>query len=370
VKVLVLGGYGHFGAAISERLAGIEAVEVVVAGRDEGRAHAFAQRISASSARIDARAADLAERIARTGAHMVISTAGPFVGAEYRVARAALAAGADYVDIADGRAFVCGIHALDGEARARGRLVVSGASSVPALTSAVVDRHREGFASLGAIEVGICASATMPGEATTRSVLGYCGRGFRGWRDGREVELHGWMGLRRHVFAEPPMARWLADCDVPDLELFRARYRGVRTVAFGAGVEAAPVQLGLWLLAGLVRAGVVRDIAPFATGLHRAATWLEWLGTGRSAMFVRLSGIGADFRALERTWELRARNGDGAHIPGLAAVALVRKRARGALVQAGAMPCLGLVTLEEYLAEAAGLAIAASLLPPAPGRVC
>jgi hypothetical protein len=43
------------------------------------------------------------------------------------------------VDLADGRDFVCGIDVLDPQAKAAGVLLLSGASSVPALSSAVVD---------------------------------------------------------------------------------------------------------------------------------------------------------------------------------------------------------------------------------------
>jgi saccharopine dehydrogenase-like NADP-dependent oxidoreductase len=42
-----------------------------------------------------------------------VDAAGPFQGAEPRVARAAIAAGLHYVDLADARDFVAGFRALD-----------------------------------------------------------------------------------------------------------------------------------------------------------------------------------------------------------------------------------------------------------------
>jgi hypothetical protein len=45
----------------------------------------------------------------------------------------------------------------------------------------------------------------------------------------------------------------------------------------------------------------------------------------------------------------------------MAAVALARKLAAGTLNARGAMPCLGLLTLGEYLAELDGLAISSAL---------
>jgi hypothetical protein len=279
----------------------------------------------------------------------VISTAGPFQRQDYAVARASIEAGAHYVDIADGRDFVCGIGALDGEARSRGVLVVSGASSVPALSSAVVDRLAPQFAAVREIDIGISASARMPGLATIESVLAYCGKPFTRWSDGRWVRIRGWRGLRRHRFRAPPMARWICDCDVPDLAIFPARYPGVRDVRFGAGVEWAPVQMGLWLLALLVSARVISDAARLAGPLRSAGRALEPLGTGRSAMSVRVSGTDASATAITRTWELAAANDEGINIPCMAAVALARKLARGEIAARGAMPCVGLVSLEDYL---------------------
>jgi hypothetical protein len=79
----------------------------------------------------------------------VIHTAGPFQGQDYTVARAAIDAGCHYVDLADGRQFVTGIVALDAAAKSRGLTSASGASSVPALSSAVVDHYLPEFKTIG-----------------------------------------------------------------------------------------------------------------------------------------------------------------------------------------------------------------------------
>ena len=62
----------------------------------------------------------------------------------YDVAKACIAWGCHYIDLADGREFVDGISALDALARENNVLVVSGASSVPCLTSALVDHWTTG----------------------------------------------------------------------------------------------------------------------------------------------------------------------------------------------------------------------------------
>jgi hypothetical protein len=53
---------------------------------------------------------------------------------------------------------------------------------------------------------------------------------------------------------------------------------------------------------------------------------------------------------MSRYWELVAEGNDGMNIPCMAAVALARKLAGGP-VATGATPCVGLISLEEYLAE-------------------
>ena len=359
MKTLVLGGYGNFGRLIARALASEPGVELVIAGRDGAKAQAFAREIGAGFAQLDAAAPGIGRQLADLNANLVISTAGPFQGQDYGVARAAIEAGAHYVDIADGRAFVCGIGALDAAARAKNVLVVSGASSVPALSAAVVDSCRDEFLRLDDIDVGICTSSRIPGDATVRAVIGYCGRPIPRWAEGRWSKAHGWLALRRHRFERGAFSRWLCDCDVPDLELFPVRYAGVKRVRFGAGVEPAFMHLGLWMLAGAVRARLLPGLGPMAGALAATGRRFDRLGSGRSAMFVRLSGIAPDGVEQVRTWELVAERHEGAHIPCMAAVRLARKLARGEIGVRGAMPCLGLVSLDEYLDELRPFAVTA-----------
>jgi saccharopine dehydrogenase-like NADP-dependent oxidoreductase len=358
--VLVLGGYGNFGAPIASRLAADNSFEVVVAGRDASKAAGFARTIGAQAAAIDIDDSGFATALRAAAPDLVVSTAGPFQGQDYKVARAALAARAHYIDIADGRAFVCGITALDAEARAAGRLVVAGASSVPALSSAVIDHLARDLDRVDKIDIGISASERVPGLATMSAVLGYCGKPFTQWRDGEWRTVHGWQSVRRHDFSSPPMRRWIADCDVPDLEILPARWPGVRAVRFGAGVESRFIMVGIWKLSWLVRAGLMANAARYAELLARAARLLERFGSGRSAMFVQVTGM-RHGQSADRRWEMRAERNEGVLVPCLAAVALARKLARGEL-EPGATPCVGLITLEEYLREAGGLAVTAAII--------
>src|SRR5690606_6736482 len=105
--------------------------------------------------RLDIDDSGFAPALAATDADLLIHTAGPFQGRDYAVARAALAAGMHYIDLADGRAFVAGFDTLDAEARRAQRRAVTGASSVPGLSAAVVAAHLHRFSRLELVDAAI-----------------------------------------------------------------------------------------------------------------------------------------------------------------------------------------------------------------------
>ena len=358
--VLVLGGYGFFGARICQALHTNPAIHLLIGGRDLQQAQRLAARLGLDSTQaiaIDATASDLSGQLVQHQVATVIHTAGPFQGQDYHVARAAIAAGANYLDLADGRAFVAGIDALDGMARARGVFVTSGASSLPALSSAVVDRYLPRFRQLDTIRHGIASGARAPGLATMRGVFSYCGKPFDRLEDGRVIAARGWLDLQRHRFAAPVGPRLLGSCDVPDLALFPLRYPGVKTVTFHAGFASAPGHLFIWAGAQLVRLGLLKSLLPLVKSLHALSGWIEPLVSDKGAMFVAMTGTGLDGQPLALTWQLVAAHNHGPHIPCGAAIALGHKLASGAPLPHGAMPCMGLLTVEDYLAALAGFAV-------------
>ena len=237
-RVLLLGAYGFFGSRIAEKLARDPNIELIVAGRDLNRATALAYQLGlhAQNARVvDAADPKLGALLRKLGVNTVINTAGPFQGQAYHVARAAIQAQSHYLDLADGRAFVVGIATLDAAARAAGVCVFSGVSSLPALSSAVIDEHLRYFAKLEGIAIGISSGARIPGMATMQAVLGYCGKPFRVWENGAWMEARGWLDRRTFGFVKPVGARLLGRCDVPDLTLLPQRYPTAKSVSFHAG---------------------------------------------------------------------------------------------------------------------------------------
>jgi len=163
------------------------------------------------------------------------------------------------------------------------------------------------------------------------------------------VDTYGWLNLTRHQFPAPLGKRWLGSCDVPDLELFPDRYRTVRSVTFRAGFASDLGQLVVWSLAGLARIGILTDMNAFAGPLSRLSRWMEPILSDKGAMFVTLEGEGPDGAPLRIDLKLIAEKNHGSHIPCGAAIALARKIGSGASLPKGAMPCVGLLTVEEFL---------------------
>lgn len=361
-SILILGSTGAFGAKIAERLATSAAVDLTLAGRTEATLAAQAGTLSKLAGRsvrtavLDAnllQARDLTER----DIDLLINASGPYRAGHYGAARAAIAAGCHYIDLADSRSFVVGFKDLDHDARAVGVLAVSGASSVPGLSSAVVGEHRERFAALREIDIAISpGNAFDPGVATVASVLGGVGQPMRIFRGGDWHTVYGWQGLRRQSFGDAGR-RWLGYVDVPDLALMPSYGASLESVRFQAGLEVSMFHLGLWCASWPVRWRLIPSLAPLAPHLLAIKSRFRWLGSDRGGMSVTLRGLGMHARPLEISWLLVAHSNHGPYVPTLTAVALARRLASGVETRRGAWPCQGIVRLDDIVAETHGLDI-------------
>lgn len=338
-KVLILGGSGVFGSRLCRLLSDDPRLAVTAAGRERDRLEPLAKELGIATLALDWRR-DLDRVLGEQRFDALVHVAGPFQGQDYTVAETCIGHGVHYLDLADDAAFVCGIDKLDEPAKAKGVLVCSGTSTAPALTGAVVETARE-FMSVERVRFGIVPGNDAPrGPALVEAILSRAGKPIAD-QPGRRV----WGTLRRMTV--PGLgARWVAACELPEPRLFAQRF-GVRDTYAGAGLELSVLHLGLWLLSWLVRLRLVRSLAPFAARLTEIAERLRRFGTDRGGLRVDVEGP-----AGRRSWSLIAEGGDGPFVPVLPVAALVRKLAGGHRVARGAVPCLGLVSLGEILAEA------------------
>lgn len=371
--VLIVGGYGVFGGRLARLLLSDGRAKVFVAGRSESAARRFCARYGGEPLFFDRDARDLASALRRLEIFTVIDAAGPFqaYGLDpYRLPRAALEAGCHYLDLCDSADFVAGIGSFDAAARSANRVVLSGASSVPALAASVVAELKHGLRLAEMIETIILPGNRAPrGLSVVRAIVSRAGLPLSIWRGGSWTVEPSWGELRRErisVSGVPPLsARWSSPVSTPDLKLFPTRF-GARSVHFRAGLELSLLHLGLYLLAWLPRLGLVRSLLPLARLLHWVAARFEGLGTDRGGMQVSVTGRDGEGRWLTRRWSLIVEAGDGPTIPAIPAVCLVRRLLNRA-VAAGARPCLDEVPLAEFEETLRGLSVCTGVAEiPAP----
>ncbi len=363
-KILVLGGTGQFGERICRRLAGSLGVELIVSSRSQSRADALVQKIRAESqgARVEAVALDkdaasFDDELRHLAPQVLIHTAGPYQGQDYRVARACISARCHYIDLADGRQFVTNVRVLDEAAKKADLLLVSGASTLPGLSSAVVRELRPNFSRIESIESSISPGHQSPrGQGTVAAVLSYCGQPFKTLRDGEWRTVYGWQDLRWQHY--PALGRRLsAACDVPDLSLLPEYVSGVTTVSFHAALEAPWEQLSLWVMAWLTRMRVVSNWSRRAHLFAAVGGRLMALGSDRGGMHVRIAGIGKSDDSIAYNWYLTADRNHGPEIPCTPSIVLTRKLLRGDLEVRGAIPCMGLFSTGEFMDELSDFAV-------------
>lgn len=353
-KILVIGGYGFFGNIITRRLAADPAIRVVIAGRDAEKCRVLAAELQKSpnlplyhALDIDR---DLQPVLEQVKPDIVINAAGPFQGQDYKTAETCIAQGCHYIDLADARDYVAGFSALDKQAKAKNLLAVSGASSVPCLTAAIIDHYLPEFGAIHSVDYGITvAQKTRMGASTAAAVLSYAGKPFTTLRHKNMETVHGGLGL--HVENYPELGlRLFGLCDIPDLALFPARYPALENIRFSAGQEISLLQLGIWKLSLMVRAGIMRGLEPHAQRLMKLRALFDIFGSDRSGLHMRLAGTGRNGKPRETTFYMIAKSGHGPHIPATPAVLLAQGLAHNTITKRGAVPCMGLITLPHYMA--------------------
>ncbi len=364
MKILILGGYGVFGGRLAELLGDIDGLNILIAGRSDGKARAFCRRWvgRATVAPLAADRADIAALLAREKPDLIVDASGPFQTydtAPYGVAEAAIAAGTNYLDFADGSDFVFGIGALDRRARDAGVFVLSGVSSFPVLTSAVIAELAKDM-DIRRVTGGIAPSPYAGvGMNVMRAVLGYGGQDVTLMRDGRETTGVGLAETRRYTIAPPgelPLRNTMFSLvDVPDLRVIPAERPEITDLWMGAGPVPEVLHRMLVLLARLRHGLRLPNLRPLAPLCYRVLNTMTF-GEHRGGMFVEAEGV-RDGRTIRRSWHLLAEGDDGPYIPSMAIEAIVRQGLAGGWPAPGARPASGELDLGDYAGVFAGRAI-------------
>ena len=355
MRILILGGYGVFGGRLAELLSDIAETRIIIAGRSSDRAQKFcrAYRGETSVEPLQLDRTELGERIGGVAPDLVVDASGPFQNYgdnRYTAVEACIGAGVPYLDLADGSDFAVGISQFDEAAKKAGVFVLSGVSSFPVLTAAVV---RELSHDMEPVSVtgGIAPSPYAGiGLNVMRAVIGYAGGPVRLMRDGRWGEAKGLTESKRFTVAPSGMLPLrnihFSLVDVPDLQVIPKQYDTLQDIWMGAGPLPEVLHRMLNLLAKLRAALKLSSFGAFAPLFYRILNLMK-SGEHRGGMIIHVKGFEGG-KPVERSWHLLAEGDDGSYIPSMAVEAIIRKMLTGEKPAPGARPATETLTLADY----------------------
>ena len=353
-KILILGGYGNFGKRIVEDLSSIKGITIVIAGRNINKAQNLANSLSDTAnaqliaVSMDINSGTFSNQLSDLSPFLVIHTSGPFQGQNHRVPLACIQADSHYIDLADDSHFVCEIDKLNQKAKDKNLSVISGASSVPGLSSAVLDYYTKEFSSIDSIDIAIApGNKAERGEATIRGILSYTGKPFASFKKGMNTSSYGWMNVRKLDFGGIVGKRWLANVDVPDLSIYPKRYNVKNNVIFQAGLELPALHFSMYFMAWLTKLRLFRNWNTLTKPIVFMSNLFSFFGTNKGAMQISVTGSNNQ-QTKTTTWTLFADNGVGPYIPTVSAIIIARKLIANETTVTGATPCLGIYKLAEF----------------------
>ncbi len=375
--VLIVGGYGTFGGRLVALLENEPRLTLIAAGRSLQKANAFCKARKSAKARLVAAAfdrnGDVAAQLAALKPDILVDASGPFQAYGnhcYRLIEVCIAQKINYLDLADGSDFVAGVSAFDDAARAAGCYVLSGVSSFPVLTAAVVRHLSSGMERVSAIRGGIAPSPYAGvGENVIRAIAGYAGQPVPLRRNGATATGYPFTEHARYTIAPPgylPLHNTLFSLvDVPDLRALAELWPDAGNIWMGAGPVPEILHRALAALAWLVRVKLLSSLSSLAALMFFATNHLRW-GEHRGGMFVEVEGTSASGAPLKRSWHLLAEGDDGPMIPSMAVEALVRRMLEGPPPSPGARAAVRELELDDYQALFANRTIYAGTRDDAP----
>jgi len=163
--VLVLGATGHTGGFVVDELVR-RGLSPVLAGRSAERLAGLAPRHAALDRRV-VQLDDHTLRDALAGVGVVVNCAGPFLDTALPVARAAVAAGAHYLDVTAEQPVVAQLYReLDGPARDAGVAVVPALAFYGGLADLLLSAELDGGSRADEVEIAIGLDRWWPTQGT------------------------------------------------------------------------------------------------------------------------------------------------------------------------------------------------------------
>lgn len=256
----------------------------------------------------------------------------------------------DYFDLADSADFVENIDQLNALALSGNVTVLSGVSTCPALSGAVV-RAVASDIQITDIALGIAPSPKAElGLSVIKAILSYTGTCIPIRRDGEDTDFIGLTDSRDYqITIKDYLAlekRRFSAVEAPELRLFPKLYPNLENVWIGAGTRPEFLLRALNGLAWIKAKFGLPALTPLSKIVHWILSLCKF-GPHRGGMFVEVKGEKNGER-ITRNWYLIAEGDDGPLIPAIAAEALIRKRLTGETLAAGARSAIDALTLEDF----------------------
>lgn len=229
--VLVVGGYGEVGQAVSRAVSALFPGRVVVAGRSGHRARALADQLGPG-------AAGLAFDVSTGGDSLDLSAIGVVVMCvdqpDTRFVEQCLTAGVDYVDITARQSSIDAIEGLDAVARLSESTVVLSVGLCPGVTNLLAARAAQQFDTLTKADIFLMlGSGDRHGQAAVEWTLANLDRPFDVFQDGQRRAVR---GMREHETVQFPGDRY-------PRKAFRFNFPDQRTIVRTLGVPTVSTWL-------------------------------------------------------------------------------------------------------------------------------
>lgn len=353
-KVLILGATGNFGRKIARGLVA-KNIAIIISGRQEKPLLALKKQLSkvAVDTCIDILCFDFKKRLSqellRLRPPLVINASGPFQTADFTTAINCILLGVNYIDLADARQYVDDFSILNEQANEKNCIAITGASTLPCLSSAVLNYYKDEFKTIDSLVYGITLGQKAErGLAMFKGVLSYVGCRLKDFR-GISKKIYGWQDLYRQEY--PLLGkRWMANCDVPDLDLLPGFFP-IKSIRFSAGIESNVAHLGLWFLSWLIRLKLPLKLENHAETLLKFSHYFDSFGTDAGGMHMLMSGTDHKGNHKSIKWFMIAKNGDSLYIPTIPVIFLAKSILQEEIVKTGAISGMNLISLEDYFSE-------------------